>query len=165
MDPYRYLPFLSRRVMRAWAEREQPPVPVAWTPLPKPLNRCRVALVSSAGISVRDDDPFDQQAERDDPWRGDPSWRTIPATATERDVVISHLHIDPRPAESDLDVVLPMRRLAELAADGVVGESSPRHFSIMGYTLDAGELTDVTAPQLAAALAEDEVDLALLVPV
>jgi D-proline reductase (dithiol) PrdB len=165
MDPYQYLPFLSRRVMRAWAEREQPPEHVAWTPLDKPLNRCRVALISSAGISRRDDDPFDQQAERDDPWRGDSSWRTIPASATERDVVISHLHIDTRAAESDLDVVLPMRRLTELAADGVVGDSSPRHFSIMGYILDAADLTRVTAPQLAAALADDNVDLALLVPV
>jgi D-proline reductase (dithiol) PrdB len=81
------------------------------------------------------------------------------------DVVISHLHIDTRAAESDLDVVLPMRRLTELAADGVVGDSSPRHFSIMGYILDAADLTRVTAPQLAAALADDNVDLALLVPV
>ncbi len=85
--------------------------------------------------------------------------------ATEADVRLCHLHIDTGPAEEDLDVALPTRRLRELADQGVVGEVNRRHFSIMGYILDATELTTVTAPELAAALVEDEVDLALLVPV
>ncbi|MDH3294669.1 MAG: glycine/betaine/sarcosine/D-proline family reductase selenoprotein B [Acidimicrobiia bacterium] len=165
MDPYRYLPFLSRTVMRAWAEREQPPVHVSWTPLTRPLDRCRVALISTAGIALAGDEPFDEQAERDDPWRGDDGWRAIPATATAADVGIHHLHIDRTPAEEDLDVVLPSRRLAELAADGVIGEANHRHFSIMGYILDATGLVTVTAPELGAELAADDVDLALLVPV
>ncbi len=100
-----------------------------------------------------------------DPWRGDPSWRALPLEATEADVDIYHLHIDAEPARQDLDVVLPMRRLEDLARDGVIGTASPRHFSIMGYILDATELTQVTAPELARALIDDQVDLVLLVPV
>ena len=165
MDPYRYLPFMTRRIMQAWADREHPPEQVAWSPLTKPLARCRVALISSAGISLRTDEPFDQQRERVNPWWGDPSWRELSSDLTETDVRISHLHVDCAPAEQDLDVVLPLRRLRELVEAGVVGEVSPRHFSIMGYILDATELCNVTAPQLAKELIDDEVDLVLLVPV
>lgn len=164
MDPYRYLPFVTRKVMQAWAERERPPDHVAWTPLARPLGDCRVALVSSAGIALRSDRPFDQEGERDDPWWGDPTWRAVPADAREDDVRLYHLHIDHEPVERDLDVELPLRRLHELAAMHVVGDVSPRHFSIMGYILDATELVAVTAPELAAAMARDDVDLTLLVP-
>lgn len=165
MDSYRYLPFLSRKVMQAWAEREQPPEHASWTPLTKPLSRCRVALISTAGIASLTDQPFDEQAERDDPWRGDDGWRAVPGDATEADVGVHHLHIDRTPVEEDLEVVLPVRRLAELAADGVIGEANHRHFSIMGYILDATGLQTVTAPELGAELTADAVDLVLLVPV
>lgn len=165
MDPYRYLPFMPRKVMQAWAERERPPQHVSWTPMTKPLSQCRVALISTAGLALCDDEPFDQQGERDDPWWGDPSWRALPLEATEAEVNIHHLHIDAEPARQDLNVVLPMRRLEDLAQHGVIGTASPRHFSIMGYILDATELTQVTAPELAQALIADQVDLVLLVPV
>ncbi|MGI9609459.1 MAG: glycine/sarcosine/betaine reductase selenoprotein B family protein [Acidimicrobiia bacterium] len=165
MDSYRYLPFMSRRVMQAWAEREQPPDQVSWTALTKPLSRCRVALISTAGIALRSDRPFDQQGERDDPWWGDPTWRALPVEAPETDTEIYHLHIDTEPARRDLNVVLPRRRLQELAEQGTIGEASPRHFSIMGYLLDTSEVTSVTAPALASALHDDDVDLVLLVPV
>ena len=165
VDPYRYLPFVTRQIMQAWAEREQPPEIPAWTPLDRPLAASRVALLTSAGVSLRTDRPFDQQGERADPWWGDPTWRSLPAEVTVEDVQFSHLHVDRTPAEEDLDVVLPLHRLNELVDEGVVGSVSPRHFSTMGYVLDATELTGTTAPELAAALHDDEVDLVLLVPV
>lgn len=165
MDPYRYLPFMTRQIMQAWADREHPPDQTAWSTLAKPLADCRVALISSAGISLRTDEPFDQQRERDDPWWGDPTWRELPADLSETDVRISHLHVDCTPAEQDLNVVLPLRRLRELVDEDVVGEVSPRHFSIMGYILDATDLCNTTAPELAKELRNDNVDLALLVPV
>ena len=165
MDPYRFLPFATKTVMKAWADREVAPDVPAWTPVVKPLDESRVALLSTAGIALRTDEPFDQQRERDDPWRSDSSWRIIPADATAEDVALYHLHIDCRPAEADLDVVLPLRRLRELADKGVVGSVADHHYSIMGYVLDATDLVDATAPEISAALAEDHVDLVLLVPV
>ncbi len=165
MDPYRYLPFTSRKIMQAWADRETPPEEVAWTPITKSLSSCRVALVTTAGISARDDFPFDQEGERDDPWWGDPGWRRLPPHLTEDEVHVSHLHIDHAPVEDDLDVVLPLRRLAELADQGIVGEVAAHHYSIMGYVLDARELVEDSAPEIAAELTADEVDLVLLVPV
>ena len=165
MDSYRYLTFAARQVMQAWAERERPPAQVDWAPISKPLDRCRVALISSAGLALRTDQPFDQQGERDNPWWGDPSWRALPAELDSADVTIGHLHIDHRPVEQDIDVVLPVHRLRELVDQGVVGGISPRHFSIMGYQLDATELVTSSGPELGAALVADGVDLALLVPV
>ena len=165
MDPYRYLPFLTRRVMQGWAEREHPSGPPSWTPLRAPLADCRVALLSTAAISLRSDRPFDQEGERADPWWGDPSWRILPHDVTGSDVRFSHLHVDPTPAAEDLDVVLPARRLHELADAGVIGSVGPRHISTMGYILDATELVETTAPEIATALTDDEVDLLLLVPV
>ena len=163
IDSYRFLDFASRQVMKAWAAREEPGV-IPFTPLARPLGECTIALISTAGIARLDDRPFDQERERRDPWWGDPTFRAIPLGTTERDVRIYHLHIDPRFGEQDLDVLLPMRRLTELAHDGVVGAAAPTHYSIMGYILDSTVLVEQTAPAIAARMRADGVDAAALVP-
>ena len=163
IDSYRFLDFASRQVMKAWAARQEPGV-IPFTPLRKPLGECSIALVSTAGIARNDDRPFDQERERRDPWWGDPSFRVIPFGTTEHDVRIYHLHIDPRFGEADLDVVLPMRRLAELAGEGFVGQPAPRHYSTMGYILEPTELVTKTAPAIAERMRADGVDAVALVP-
>jgi len=164
IDSYRYLNFASRQVMKAWAARQEPGV-IPFTPLEKPLRDCTVALVSTAGIACHGDRPFDQEGERRNPWWGDPSFREIPLGTTENDIKIYHLHIDPRFGEADLDVVLPMRRLAELAEEGFVGRPAPTHYSTMGYILEPEELVAKTAPAIAAHMHAERVDAAALVPV
>ncbi len=163
IDSYRFLDFASRQVMKAWASRERAGA-IPFAPLAKPLNQCTVALVSTAGIACNDDRPFDQARERRDPWWGDPSYRVIPLDTTESDVRIYHLHIDPRFGQADLDVVLPMRRLTELAHQGLVGQAAARHYSIMGYILEPEVLVNETAPAIAARMRADGVDAAALVP-
>lgn len=163
IDSYRFLDFGSRQVMKAWAARQKPGV-IPFTPLPKPLGECTVALVSTAGVARHDDQPFDQERERRDPWWGDPSFRMIPLGTTARDVRLYHLHIDPRFGEADLDVVLPMRRLTELAREGTVREPATTHYSIMGYILEPTVLVEQTAPAIARQMRLDGVDAAALVP-
>ena len=163
IDSYRFLDFASRQVMKAWAARQEPGV-IPFTPLTKPLRECAIALVSTAGVACNGDEPFDQERERRDPWWGDPGFRVIPLGTTERDVRVCHLHIDPRFAEADLDVVLPMRRLTELANEGIVGRPAPRHYSIMGYILEPTVLVEETAPAIAERMRLDGVDAAALVP-
>lgn len=163
IDSYRFLDFASRQIMKSWAARQEPGV-IPFTPLAKPLRECVVALVSTAGIARNDDLPFDQEGERRNPWWGDPSFRAIPLGTTERDVRVHHLHIDPRFAESDLDVVLPMRRLTELSREGVVGAPAPTHYSVMGFILEPTELVTKTAPAIAERMRADRVDAAALVP-
>lgn len=163
IDSYRFLDFASRQVMKAWAARQEAGT-IPFTPLQKPLRECTIALVSTAGVARRDDTPFDQEGERQDPWWGDPSFRVIPLGTTERDIRICHLHIDPRFGEADLDVVLPMRRLTELAREGIVGRPAPNHYSLMGYILEPAVLVEETSPMLAQRMHADGVDAAALVP-
>jgi D-proline reductase (dithiol) PrdB len=164
IDSYKYVDFATRKIMQAWAARQEPGV-IPFTPLAKPLRECTVALLSTAGIARNDDRPFDQEGERRDPWWGDPSFRRIPLGTTEKDIRIYHLHIDPKFGEADLDVVLPMRRLQELASEGVVGRPAATHYSTMGYILEPTELVEKTAPVIAAAMHEEGVDAVVLVPV
>jgi D-proline reductase (dithiol) PrdB len=163
IDSYRFLDYATRQLMKAWAAREKPGV-IPFTPLAKPLRECAVALVSTAGVARNDDRPFDQDGERRDPWWGDPSYRAIPLGTTETDVRLFHLHIDPRFGEADLDVVLPMRRLTELAGEGVVGRPAPTHYSMMGYILEPRVLVEETAPAMAGRMRAEGVEAAVLVP-
>jgi D-proline reductase (dithiol) PrdB len=164
IDSYKFLDPVTKRIMKAWAARERFE-DIPWTPLRRPLGECRVALLSSAAIALVGDRPFDQQGERENPWWGDPTHRVLPAGARTGDVALYHLHIDTRPAERDLNCVLPLERLAELAAAGAIGEVAPSHYSMMGYILDEAELLVRTAPQIAARLRQEAVDALLLVPV
>jgi D-proline reductase (dithiol) PrdB len=164
VDSYKYVDFATRQIMKAWAARQESGV-IPFTPLAKPLRECTVALLSTAGIARNDDRPFDQEGERLDPWWGDPSFRRIPLGTTEKDIRIFHLHIDPQFGEEDLDVVLPMRRLTELASEGVVGRPAPTHYSIMGYILEPTELVETTTPAIASSMHDEHVDAVVLVPV
>ncbi len=165
IDSYRFLDFATRQIMKAWADRElSTSRPIPWTPMAKPLSACTVALITTAGAARHDDRPFDQDGERQNPWWGDPTYRVIPQGSTERDVRLYHLHIDTRFGEQDLDVVLPMRRLGELAQERVVGRAADAHYSIMGYQLRPEGLEKETAPAIAAELKAGGVDAVALVP-
>ena len=164
VDSYRFVDFITRKVIHSWIDLEQPGE-IPWTALERPLSESRIAAISSGGLALRADRPFDQEGERKNPWWGDPSFRVIPADATEGDVEIYHLHIDPSYGRQDLNCVLPLRRLASLEMSGEIGSVSPRHYSFMGYVLDASELLQESVPAMVRGLQEDQVDLALLVPI
>ena len=122
----------------------------------KPLNRCRLALVTTAGVHLPQDTRFDI----DDPL-GDCSYREIPADAT----ALTWAHAYYRPDEgTDLDCVHPLWTLRELEREGVVGDLNYRHFSFMGAIHDVGPLVGATAPEVAGKLAYDGVDAVLLTP-
>lgn len=164
VDSFKHLDPITARVIRAWIRRARFDR-VPWTPLRRPLAECRVALLSTAALATAADPPFDQAGERANPWWGDPTHRVLPSTTRTADVRCYHLHIDNRPAERDLNCVLPLERLAELAAAGVVGEVAPSHYSMMGYLLDETELLERTVPQIVDRLGDERVDALVLVPV
>lgn len=150
-----------------WAERFGAATPetvgaaIPWTPLRRPLRDCRVALVSTAGVHLRTQAPFDMN-DAD----GDPSYREIPATADEAALTITHDYYDHRDADRDINVVWPIDRLRELAAGAEIGALAAPHFSFMGH-IDKhhiATLTQRTAPAVAARLRDDGVDAVLLAP-
>ncbi len=136
--------------------------PVPWTPLRKPLSEARVALVSSAGLVLPDQKPFDDSVRG-----GDYSWRAIPSSTDPAVLIETHRSdaFDRSGLEQDANLVFPLDRIRELAEDGSIGEVAPRHLSFMGSITAPARLTRETAPEAAALLVEDQVDLALLVPV
>jgi D-proline reductase (dithiol) PrdB len=163
VNSYRFMSSITRRVLETWI-KQQPDCPIPWTALPKPLSQCTVALLSSGGIALKSDQPFDQEGERRNPWWGDPSYRVIPSTATEQDVEIYHLHINPDFARRDLNCLLPIQRLAELQAAGEVGAVAPSHYSLMGYLPKPDEMLAHSVPAIIQQLKEEGVDVLLLVP-
>lgn len=62
----------------------------------KALTNRIVALISSGGIALKTDRPFDQEGERKSPWWGDLSYRIIPQTARTEDIRVYFQHTDPR---------------------------------------------------------------------
>lgn len=163
VDSYRFIGGITKRMIKSWISMERPRE-IPWTPLAKPLADCSVSLLSSAGIALKTDRPFDQEGERRNPWWGDPSYRILPSTATSPDVRLYHLHIDPRYAEQDLNCLFPLARLQELAAAGEIGRVTPRHYSTMGYILRPEQLLTETAPAIIRNLKEDYADVVVLVP-
>lgn len=129
--------------------------------LRKPLARSKVALLTTAGVHLQGQPPFDM--ENPD---GDATYREIPAAARASDIVITHRYYDHSDADKDLNVVFPLDHFRELAARGVVGGLAPRHFGFMGH-IDGelvATLNQQTAPEVAAKLRADGVDFAFLTP-
>lgn len=129
---------------------------IPWTPLTLPPADCRVALVTSCGVHLATQPPFDLA--------GDTSFRELSSTLTPAEVRLAHAHYDHRSAEADLNVVFPLARLHELAAEGVIGDVAPRHYSFMGAVSDPTPLIRDTAPEVARRLQADAVQIVLLTP-
>jgi D-proline reductase (dithiol) PrdB len=155
-------------MVRTWIKKEAQtshPHEIPWAPLSKPLRESTVALVSSAGLALVTDQPFNQAGERRNPWWGDPSFRILPRRATERDVRLYHLHVDPGLAERDLNTFFPLQRLLELEGSEEIGRSASHHYSFMGYNLEPQALLEVSVPTMIQHMMDDGVDAALLIPV
>ena len=163
VDSFRFLDYLTKQVVKAWIDRAVPQA-IPWMPLSKPLADCTVALISSGGIALKTDRPFDQEGERQNPWWGDPSYRVLPRMATAHDVGVYHLHIDPSFALQDLNCLLPLQRLLELEEAKVIGRSALHHYSFMGYILEPKTLLDESVPAIVRHLRDDQVDVVVLVP-
>jgi hypothetical protein len=126
------------------------------TPLARPLARARVVIVTSAGVRMSGEPPFERT--------NDLSFRRIDAGIEPELLSPSHPTPVRAPAEQDVNVVFPYRRLWELAAAGLVGEPPPYHLSFRGTIKKLTALVTRTAPAMAAAAREAGADAALLVP-
>ena len=166
VDPWRFAGSMIAKLLARAIPDEPSHEPIPFSPVTKSLAESRVALLSTAGLSMRGDAPFDMDYERRHPTRGDSSWRRLPADATSASVEANHLHIDTGYIARDLNVALPLDRLRELVEEGGVGAVADGHYSIMGYQgSDPSDLVERSAPEIAAAMRSEEVDLALLAPV
>ena len=128
----------------------------------RPLAECRVALVSSAGLVAPGQKPYDHEAKG-----GDWTWRSITGDVDVQSLTEHHRSDSwsREGIEIDRNMGMPLDRLHEFAAAGVIGEVAPRHVSVQGSITAPGRFIRKTVPEIVEALVADEVDVALMVPV
>ena len=153
-------PLKYRLYLKAYRWHRIDPVP--WTPLKKPLQDCRLVLISSAAIAGADQDPFDNFIRLGDTGIREISSDVDVATLreTHRSKAFDHTGI-----RQDPNLAFPVDRLREMADAGFVGSLNHRYLSIMGSVTSPDRLINKTIPQVVSKVVEDQVDIALLIPV
>ncbi|MDT8448312.1 MAG: hypothetical protein RRB13_15565 [bacterium] len=153
------IPWIKRRWASSFVVRQEEQK--SFRRLGKPLNQCRVALLTTGGPHLKSDPPFDME----DP-QGDGSCRSFPLDVDWNDLTITHKYYDSKSAERDLGVLIPIRPLQNAVASGKIGAAGPRVFSLMGHLIDEQleHLYQVTLPRLVQGLKDDQVDCLFLAP-
>lgn len=129
------------------------------TRLQKPLNECRVSMLTSGGISQCSMPGFDPNA------RNDHRLDTVPQDASSSDFDINDSYYNHRDADEDLNCVFPIDRLRELADAGVIGSIAPRFWSgFMGRIYNRTKVLTESAPAFVKKLKEDAVDILVAAP-
>lgn len=136
-----------------WSTFETTP----WRALAKPLSQSRIALVSSSGVHLKNQEPFNTVKD-------DLTWREIPSDADSAAFRVAHYSKNARKVE-DFNTVLPLGRLKELAAEGFIGSVAPVAVTFMGRIFKRTQLQKEMAPAIVGRLQALNVDAALLVPV
>ncbi len=129
-----------------------PPVELVQAP---PLAQATVAIVTTAALAPPGEPWADQTHE----------YRLFERAA--RGLLLAHnsANFDRSGFALDRNVVYPIDRLAEMEAEGAIGRVAPRHASFLGSTFELSTFLLDTGPRLAAELARDGVEVALLTPV
>jgi D-proline reductase (dithiol) PrdB len=165
VDGFHFLP----PSLAAWIRKTIPEAPFAgpipWAPLKQPVERTAFALVTSAGIRLRSDAPFDMEREKLEPTWGDRSHRRIPKDPARRgEIAVDHLHINPDYILQDINVMLPIDRMAELEREGAIGRLAETHYSFYGFQWDSTEFVETAIAPMAAQMEREKVEAALLTP-
>jgi len=128
------------------------------TPLSKPLNKCRAALITTGGLHLRTDKPFDLSIND-----GDSSFRKIPGDVQANDLQITHKWFNHKFITADLNCVFPIDRMREYVENGTIGSLSKEHYSFMGHIYKTDKLFKNSA-RLGMILKESGIDIAFLTP-
>ncbi len=149
----------NRLFMATYRYRTLDPVP--WARPREALGKARIALVTTGGLYAPGQQPFDDEKKG-----GDVSFRVIPRDTDVATLGIAHKSdaFDQTGFREDRNLGFPLERLREMEASGAIGSLAPRALSFMGSISAPGRLVKETAPEAAALLAADGVDVVLLVP-
>ena len=166
VDSFRFTGEIIKKLVLNMIEKELEQRSIPWTPTSKQISNSKVSLVTTAGISMKTDTPFDMETERQKGDWGDPSWRLIKHGSKIEHLDVNHLHIDTTYIKKDINVALPMDIIQDFYQKGIVGSISKFHYSIMGYQgSDTSRLKNQSSPEIARSMKQDNVDLAILAPV
>jgi D-proline reductase (dithiol) PrdB len=129
------------------------PKPV-FTKVTKPLKDMTIAIVTAAGVHLKTDTPFNLA--------GDTSYRAVPGTAKDEELMVSHGGYDNTDVNRDINSMFPIDRLRELADEGFIKGVAPYMYTCMGGGGDVKVFTDKTGPEIAQRLLDEKVDAVVM---
>ncbi len=128
------------------------------TPLSKPLHECKMTLLTTGGLHLKTDSPFDTKHKE-----GDCSYRMLPGDMDHKDIMVTHESYDHTFINKDFNCVFPVDRMREYVQEGTINSLSEEHYSFMGHIYVIGPLLD-NAAAVGKRLKGLGVDIAFLTP-
>lgn len=164
VDGFRFLPPGLRAWIRTFIPEEDFKGYIPWTPMSKPLREATISLITSAGISLKSDSPFEMEREKREPLRGDRSFRMIPKWTVGRDIEVNHLHINTTYIKKDMNVILPLSRMAEFEQEKIIGRLADTAYSFYGFQWQNTEFLSEAIEPISKKMKLENVDAVLLTP-
>ena len=164
VDGFRFLPPGLKAWIRTFIPEEDFKGYIPWTPLSKPLSQTTLSLVTSAGISLKSDPPFDMEKEKRDSLWGDRSFRAIPKQTTEKEIDVNHLHINTSYIKQDINVILPLTRMVEFEAEGIIGCLAPTAYSFYGFQWQSAHFLKEAIEPISKKMKTEGVEAVFLTP-
>ena len=131
---------------------QQPPH--VWTEPPQTLSNTKVALVSAAGIHLKDQEPFNVA--------GDNTYRQIPGDIDSDKLTVTHGGYDHKDVRKNINCMFPVDRLQELSEESVIGGLSDYHIGFMGGGGDFDAFSNDIGPEIAEQLKKARAGAAIL---
>jgi D-proline reductase (dithiol) PrdB len=164
VDGYRFLPPSLAAWISSLISSNKFEGGIPFTPLSKPLAEATLTLVTSAGISLKTDQPFDMEREKKEAIWGDRSYRSIPRDTTSADITANHLHINTEYILQDINVMLPLARMAEFEQEGIIGRLAPTAYSFYGFQWQSTDFLKEAIEPMSKKMREEGVDAVILTP-
>ncbi len=118
----------------------------------------RVALLSSAGLYLENQKPFQYEN-----FYGDFSYRVFPSDFSLSSLRLTASDFDRSGFDDDPASLFPLTELKSVVSE-FNGQAAEHHFSLLGFCLKPKKLLETSVLQILKALAEDGTDLVLLIP-
>ena len=132
-----------------------------WTPLRGPLAEKRVAMITTGGVHLKSDRPFNM-ADKD----GDPEIRVFGPESRADELIITHDYYDHTDGDKDINIIVPMQALRSCVELGIIGSLSKEFFGLMGHIRGGHirSLLEHSCHELILRLKQNQVDVVLLAP-
>lgn len=127
--------------------------------LQRALPMLNLGLISSAGAYIDGTDSFNLEDKN-----GDIEFREFPIELDAEDIVYAAKGYDPTAVKEDRNVLIPIDRLLEYEANGVIGSLNNVWWSVSSYIPNAVDVAEKLAPAIVERLKHYEVKAALFVP-
>lgn len=150
-------------VKRNWAKRYQglrfDETP--WATLKKPLNESKFTFITTAGVHLKKDHPFNM-SDKD----GDATYRIFAFDTDPSDLMITHDYYNHSDADRDINVVLPLDALKDCLNQKIMGSFSDSVYSFMGHIegKNIKKLIRDSCRELSQILLKEQVDVAIVSP-